>query len=375
MITFNFNNASKLPDAAVAGRNIAQAVGEGRVSLSEWAQEASITPEVLIGNDLINSVDPENMNAILQTLLAIYSAMYLKCFQLISPVGEDRRRISVRDLLEPLSTSQAIRYKETDLTGMVRKVIETLADFTLESYDGLDAGVLGREFKFIDLEDASSDYSKNVNLAVGRLIDVPISLGGKPSNVTVTCTLMPKFVENKLLQEILAAYVGKDQSYIGSYQRMRRGEVKSFMDYALGLEEIADDRALLMNDQEGVYQRIRQRKLNSSLTSVMSGKQNMNIASNMVVFSDTKRKDYEMAMRMKLARPEAREKFFETTGSLMLAVVNTVREQIIIYQRGVPLQAVLSFNDIKTAGKDPKAIDMNTILAEFKQNRSAIGAF
>lgn len=358
----------QLPEPLSAVLDLADRYADDRESLSEFASKASLTPVVMMGQEVIQRVPTEVLHNINQVQLSVYTGMYLKCIQFAMPIskGKDDRGITVEQLLEPLSDKRA----ESGSSRVLKRIADTVADISLESYWSPEG-----ETALLDMFDAESykeaDVQKHSNLAVGKIIEVPLSLDGKSGSMTISAVINPQVIQMDFMQRVLEAFIGKDQSFIGRFQRYwKTGEIKSFAEYALSLDIIEEDRALRLEDPDGIYNMVKRNRSRGLLSSFLADTKPMNIASHMIVTTDEGRRDLERAMRGKITRYADREKFFKATGTMIFTSVNTVRETVSFFQRGVESYGTYSFDSIKSASKDPGHTDISSILKEFRQGES-----
>ena len=72
-------------------------------------------------------------------------------------------------------------------------------------------------------------------------------------------------------------------------------------------------------------------------------------------------------MRGKFRNPKDREKFFDTTGSMLLTIVDPIRGVVKMYTRGVDQSSLYSFDDIKPASTNAGFGDISAMMRAFKE--------
>ena len=324
----------------------------GARSLSESTAKARLNPVVMM-SEPFTRLEPEIIHSINQVHLSIYSAMYIQVIQLYDKGGKIRSS-GILDATSDAAYSMESRAADRGMDWINKQDGSFLDDFSLEA--------AGR----IEL-----DVSKPVSLAVGKLIDVPIGGGdGNPQIVKVSVVINPRVLNTKFLMKVLAAFIGKDQSMIGRWHRWQAGEIKSFMDYILCLDMLEEDRQLRLEDPDGFYVAAKTNRGGSMLNTVLTGNQQLNVASNIVAMTKTEAEELESVMRGKFSSASIRQKFFENTGAMMLTVVNPLRETVTIYQRGINTFGVYSYLDLKPAATNPNHADINAIMKAYKEGMS-----
>lgn len=332
--------------------NTIEKLSDSRQSLSEFAASARLSPVVLL-DEGITRLEPEVIHSINQVHLSMYSAMYLS---VLSLNREDKNGIRAESIIEPLSDRRNIRdnafgalasiAQEEYVNPWLRETGSFMEDFALESKD-------------------AGQIDKPSNLAVGKVLTVP--LGNGLPDMTVTVMLNPRVMDSAFLVRVLEAYIGKDRSIIGRWHQWRAGEISSFLDYALALDLIEEDRKLRADDKDGFYLAAKNARLTGMISQLLTGKKSMNVASNFVLFTQQGAEQMERAMRGKFSNPSIRQKFFETTGTMIVSVVNPIRETVTIYTRGVTQFGVYGFDELKPAATNPNHADINAIMRAYKE--------
>lgn len=347
-------------------------IEDDRESIAEASNMAALTPMVLTGSDLVNTLDTETIHNIYQFNLSMYAAMWIRAASLLLPADGKFENASVEKILEPLSD----RRPRTTTEGAVKKLGELIADLTLEGYDSelnlaSGSGSLLEQFDAEKYEEA--DVAKPSNLAVGKLIYLPITVAGvsKPIQQPIQVTVKPNIVDVNFLGRLLNAFIGKDQSIMGRWRRYIDGEIEGSATYLLGFDIIAEDRKLRLEDKDGLYGLIQNNRSRGTLSSILAGKKmNYNVASNMMVMSTASMRQLEGSMRGKISNPRTREKFFKTTGCMMVSVVDTTMETISVYVLGQSDYGVYTFDDLRFKGNNSGSNDIQGMLKSFELGKS-----
>ncbi|QAX96014.1 hypothetical protein [Vibrio phage vB_VmeM-Yong XC32] len=357
---------------AGAGAKAALNASDSRRSLSEFSQYARMSPPALFEQD-ISRMDPQVSQSISQLLLALYIGHYLAVVQRVTKIGN----VEVMSILDQTSNN---RYNVHDTIDTAVAMLGS-DDFCIDGIlggsvaaskswdeDNLDIMADFQEptrKELIEVSMESIDLSKPANLAVGKVIEVPLDAEDKVK-VQVTCTLNPRTLNTRTMLKTLEAFLSRDNSYKGRWHRYMAGEFKSFADYALGVDMIENDLDLLINDKDGQYEMAKIRQKRGLLSSFLSGKKQMNIASSMIVITKRTARQIEGIMNGSLTKERHRHKYFELTGSMLLCVVDQEMELVRIYQRGVEEYGDYSYDQIAPAATNPGAMDINAIMRAYK---------
>lgn len=332
--------------------NTVMRAADSRQSLSEFAAVARLTPVVLI-EEAAARLEPEVIHSINQVHLSIYSALYMTVLGL---QATGKNGITAESILEPLSDRRSAAANATAL----------LKDVAFESTPSSWLRESGSFMQDIALESkGDNQIDKPSNLAVGKVLNVPLGQG--LPDMTVTVMLNPRVMDSAFLIRILEAYVGKDRSVIGRWHAWRAGEIKSFLDYALALDLIEEDRKLRADDKDGFYISAKNARMSGMLSDLLTGKKSVNVASNFVLLTKQGMAEMERAMRGKFSNPRIRQKFFETTGTMIVTVVDPLRETATIYTRGMNEYGIYGFDELKPAATNPNHADINAIMKAYKE--------
>lgn len=341
--------ASKFaPSPVDIGNYIANVALSDAASLPEVTQATRLNPVVLIDKAL-TLADDDSLTNVLQTMLSIFAAHYLQAVSLTNTING----VSTISILDQFSTNRDVS------AGRVIKGVASMLSLEcdkLEDYTALEAEVI-------------NDIQGHVNLAVGRLLHVKLGTDKNSVTMPVTVVLNPRVINSTDLPNIMTM-VSDDESIVGRYHKWRAGEIESFIDYAFALDLIERDRKALLNDASGIYADAREAKRKGRFATLISGKRSLNTASTMAVISKRTAEELELAMKGKLKRQSDREKYFKTTNSMMIVVVDAAAERITIFQRGIAEFGMYTYTDIKDNGKKSSAIDINSILKAYKLGES-----
>lgn len=351
--------------AAQYGAGTAINVADQRQSLSEFSAGSRMAPPVLVESSIAR-LNPEVTHSIMQTLLNIYVGHYLSVVSSLTKVGE----VSVKSLLDPLADPGAFSAFDVARASLesFHSVDAVDEDSVVAEWDPTNLNLLG-DYSSVSME-AAPDMSKPVNLAVGKIFDVPLQIGTGEVKVQTTIALLPRALDKNGLLNVITAFLRRDNSMMGRWHRYMAGEFKSFKDYAFGLDLAKQDLSLLINDPDGFYKTAKAKQGQGLLSTLISGKKSMNVVSSMVVLSKETARDIETNMRGKLSRSRDRAQYFNTTNTMILCVVDTDRELVRIYQRGIEEYGDYTYDDLSPAATNQNAFDVNAIMRAYNAGQS-----
>lgn len=328
--------------------------GDNPESLSEYAQVASVSPMVLL-EDEIRRLPEDELNDLLQAHLTLYTGWYL----LASTLKLNVDGVTVRDILNPLSTNPTIR---NSISVSFESSKDTSKGLTLDCFTTENSKV----------STSSDALNKPVNLMVGKVVDVPVRLsdesGGKTQTIPVNVRLNPRQADIGFMVELFK-HINKDKGWIERYHQWRSGEIKSITDYVFALDVLREERRLAIKDKDGIYAEGKNRRAKGILSTIISGKRAINVASTITILTKRSASRLEAVLDGgRLSSYRTRQKFFEETGSMILTIVNTERSTLTVYTRGIEKEATWSFRDIKNMGTSPSAgFEISQVIASLSR--------
>ena len=385
-------------------------------SLPEYTSPTRLAPVVLVDKKL-RDMNEDMTKALLQTLLSIYTAHYLRAIHL-DIAGAHAIQIldkfaTDRDIMRSLGSSSYLtegmpflgmeaydRPKHSlprDWTSVKREFgTENLItineddvdrpDFSAEALsfkDSKGADVSINKTKADDLgsdslqsagmsKDTIATNTEDSNLAVGKLIEVRMTTRdaeGKSTGtigIPIQATLVPSMISpNDIIT--ITQYNDIDKSMKGRWHAMRSGQIRFARDYLLNLDLIEQDRAALIADKTGTLLKARNKRLKNIIAALASGRASPNSVSSMMVVSKDTAAQMEMAMNgKKLRSARVRQEYFKGNVLMMLVVVDPVMERFTIYQRGIADAGDYTFADIKQNNKKAGGVDIEAVLKAYK---------
>lgn len=359
-------------------------------SLPEKLSMTRIEPYTLIDRRL-NSVDPDLVRSLLQMVLAKYSHYYLQSVQIELAASQGSH---ILDILERHATNPSMRDALRDntwirMTGNMMKLGNESAEYI--NIDLVDDGSpnlptdwseyqhkeepmddVGLENSTIAGGDSRTNLGPRVsstvdgdvfkrinddsNLAVGKLLDLRVSIDGNTITIPISVTLTPKLINpDDIVNSV--QYTSVDKSLNARWHAARAGEIRWIKDFIFARDLIEMDRKAVMGNTGGLFE-VKDKTNKAILAGLASGRGSPNAISSVMIITEETAKEIGRAMNGNLDRRGDRERFFKGNVLMMLIVVDTLKERFVLYERGRSDGATYTLNEIKsvkTQGNDLEA--------------------
>lgn len=313
-------------------------------SLVSFTQGGRVEPIVAVDQECLAY---EITSDVLQSLQAIYTGYYLQAISYTATIDG----VSVLNVLDRFNPNR-------DPVGHVlNRVGMESYDHRLPSYD--DEPVRWGPALEADKSDSSVSLGRTdpkdltreaVNLSVGKIVNVTIRVNDKTATVPVSIRLLANLTDSETMSHILS--IGSvDNSFKERYHGYRSGRLDFWNDIILNSDIVDAHRRNLLRDKSGIYAEIMSRRANNAATAALTRTMSVSTASNMVVVSTSTLQATEARIGGEFKNFKFRERIFNETYLMIVAVVNPEWQTVTFYTRGIALPTVLSFKDIKTAGK------------------------
>lgn len=223
---------------------------------------------------------------------------------------------------------------------------------------------------FINNEDKLQKLvTEATNLSVGKLIEVTIDDEGKKATFPIMVRVISTIVNGPTLVHILS-----DQSrwYATAKERFhmwRAGQLEFVRDLVLCQDLIDEHRRALLNDKSGAYKEILERRAGNAVASAMTGTPSVATASNIVVLSKQSAKEIEQATGGRFTDVKFRNRLFDRSYVMLMAVIDPEWEQITIYHRGIALPTEMMLKELKATNKGTGP-DISEILKAYQLGQS-----
>lgn len=324
--------------------------GERPESLSEYTSVTRLNPSVLIERSLL-TIDQSMLAAVMQTLNSIYTAHYMQALALSMDIGG----INAVEILQPFSTDPMSNPRlKLSIGGESYAESWGSDSLRLPDFSGESAGK-------IELDTA---ITKPSNLAVGKLIHVPVSGPAGTTTIPVNVTMSPREADIDFIVDLMTN-LSKDRDLQARWHQVWAGEIRFFQDFIFNLDVLEAERKLAIRDEDGFYRESEMRRAAGLISTALTRKKQLNVASNLLCISTSGASRLDLAIRGKLSDYRARKHLFRETGSIIICVIDPMRERVKIYTRGVNEAAFYTFDDIQQNSSNPNGIDINAVMKAY----------
>jgi hypothetical protein len=342
-------------------------------SLAEVSKLTRVEPLTILSKDLLNL---EYMPDVQSTLLNIFSAYYLQAVNIMTNV-RDVEVIRLLDRLNPDRDSTGFMLSE----GMTQRGEKNVSLLSLESYKhSLPMSSVGT----IGLENDKNNLNDVTNLAVGKMLKVTIGFKqgteigagigsnsatgkdenqGKSESVTldIAVRLAASVVPDATILHLLS-FKTEDNSLLERYHAWRSGRISFIKDLIFAQDLIDEWKRASIGDNTDTVQEIIRRVNNAKSYGLLTQNPSLVSASNLFVISEQTARDVEMKLGGKLSNPRIRQKAFDNTYAMIIAVVDREYERVTFYTRGTAASTDVSIKEIKAANKGSKGPDIGDML-------------
>lgn len=187
------------------------------------------------------------------------------------------------------------------------------------------------------------------NLAVGRWIQVTLTLQGHQVEIPVALRMRPMFAATIIMRELIA-YGDIKESWSERWLRFKAGEL-SFKDWLLQSDRIRHQKKLVTLDKNGILMDMIKRRSKNFEAAVKSGQPSLGGASAMFIVSKDTMDYVQSVTGHNFDNEEIRELFFAANSAMMVVVVDDRWDRITIYTRGVSVGSDYSIRDFAKFGK------------------------
>lgn len=327
-------------------------------SLIKYTESTRVEPIVVIANSLRELPYTQDL---LKALTSLFAGYYLQAVALATNVG----KVDTLKLLDKLSTkrspimSAAGSLDRHLATEAYRDGFPSYASIALEERTNPTKQGFGK--------DTVAKAYDDVNLSVGKMLEVHISDGDHEAVIPVAIRLMVRQMGNSALVDILSLE-GKDRSASARYHAWREGDLKFWRDLVFAQDIIDDHRKMLKADTKGGFRDAVKNRQKNRLAGAFSLDPSVNTISSIAIIDTQMAKQIERTARIKLSRSRNRNELMNKASLMLLVVVDTEYEVVTIYHNGLDTYTELSSKELKMASK--KEADVGDILKGYLDSRA-----
>ena len=208
------------------------------------------------------------------------------------------------------------------------------------------------------------------NLSVGQSVTLTLNDNGVTKDITVNLRLVTVPVNAGVLKTIMT-WSQKDLRLKSRLSAWRAGELRFWRDVVLMRDVFTERRRVLMNDKSDLLQAMLGRQANSMMHSVMTLTPSVGTMSSVLVISADRLRDLELNhLDGRLSDVRFRQRIMNSTGLMIIAVVDPMSEFVKIYTHTQALPSEFSIKQLKVAGKGGGS-DIGEIIKLMSQNQVA----
>lgn len=346
-------------------------------SLVRLTKVLRVEPFCIVDKTLRQHPDIVPTMKVLNTLFAAY---FSQGFQLIQNVG----RIDVVGTLDQLNPNRDLGSNASKFVG--KQVTEYVLD--RQSYrdglprPGMNPDTAQRSGYVFNAEDDERPVEGNnvvdarksimddmVNLSVGKMLDIEFNDGEHKAVFTLAIRLLASSIQRDLMVSTLALGA-KDNSLKERWYLYRDGSI-SMRELLTMKDLIAEHRNNLINDQSGFYSAVVSRRNKNTWSAILSGKPSLAEASTIAILDGNTAKMLEIKVGGKLDNFALRQRIFEETSLMLMAVIDQDYDMLTIYHDSIAEPTELSMSAVRTASKNNN-VDVLKMLQAFKQGLSPV---
>ena len=214
------------------------------------------------------------------------------------------------------------------------------------------------------------------NLSVGKLLNVEISYSkdrgeyeapeDRVVRIPVSVRLMSSIIPNNSITRLLT-YKSEDNSLVERFHAWRSGRIGFIKDLIFCQDLIDEYKRASIGDETNTLQEIVRRVNNSKKYGLLTKNPSLVSASNIFVITEEVAREVENKLGGKLSNANIRQKAFDNTYAMIIAVVDREWERVTFYTRGMAASTDLSIKEIKSANKNGKGPDILDVMKSFNQ--------
>lgn len=212
--------------------------------------------------------------------------------------------------------------------------------------------------------DNAQKLNEDVNLSVGRVIEITLSEGDASVRVPVIAQLSVLPASPANLRLVMGALLA-DKSLPARIQGIRTGRLTAIGDGIFGVDLVKQHRDAMIKDKTGFYKEIQKRRTRSYIKTLMSGRVNIGQATNMLVISSDTLSSLENELGFRMSDARNRNKFFKSISGLLIAVMDPDAGMVTYYHAGIDLPSELSLKEVKNNNRK-SGQDVTDLLRAFQ---------
>ena len=340
-------------------------------SLTQLTKLTRAEPMTLISQDCANL---EYLTPLLNTMTSIYAGYFLQAISMMTTAVRNIEVVRILDALNPNRDSTGFM-----LQGRHDAVQNTVTNFLIS--ESMQFSLPTRRVMAMEDAHRQADTIKVLyeleNLAVGKLINVDIDVPNTAPDarspvctvtVPITIRLAPYIVNNDSLNYIFT-HRKEQESLVERYHSWRSGRISLIKDMIFCQDLINEYRRAAIKDKSGALQEMTRRVSANRGYGLLTKNPSLAISTNLYVISSDAAEAIEAKLGFRFNSKDGREKIFQGTYAMIIAVVDQEREIINFYFNGIAQPSTISVRSLKASG-NKKGPDINDIMRVLLEGRA-----
>lgn len=338
------------------------------MSLFQYTRRSIVSSRVYIDNTL---AEEEILTPVMQNIMNLYIGLIMTAMNMNQYIQGTKK---VRDSMSVVATedwtpvSINSLMKSYFLTGSNSDgVLDTLNPFTQHEHGEAASETSG--YSGARTNNKDMNQGMDIPLPSGRIIQVEFASDKcKAFTVNILLNLQPNFVPNDVIKQFVA--INFKPSLHQRWIQANAGEIKFISDFLLGNDLRKQRFRALKKDKTGSLQQMIDRKENSlsnfwlKLAQVTPERQN--IANTILIYE---KRTFDKACNdsgINFKVYGARQKFFNSTMSMMVVIIDTMYNKVTMYYHGITDPSVFTFEQMKKNAKT-EATDILAMMKNYAQ--------
>lgn len=356
------------------------------VSLFQYTRRTIINSRVFIDDTLRGE---DILNPLMMNLMNLYAGLIL------TAINVDRQVTSTKTVRDSLSVVATEDYKVEFANDLMSKYFKgcsirsTMADPVVTPADPNAAAAPADEDESkgkkkngestpadhdpqrnTETEYRTKEFMNDVPIPSGRIVQVTFDHKdyGK-FNVNLLIQLSPIYVPTDVSQQFIAIHFKPSISQ--RWLQMTAGEISFFTDFLLGNDLRRKRLDALRKDRTGILSEMIDRKENALSNMWMKMAQvtpsRQNIANTILIYDDKNFAKACSSNGINFKNYANRQKFFNSTMSMIVVVVNPMYNRVDMYFNGMQHSSTFTFDQLKKNAKT-EATDILAMMKQYANN-------
>lgn len=326
-------------------------------SLISVAGATRVEPICVIDTAILHH---EMIPEVMQVMQSMFAGFYLQAFNYLVNVGN----VSPADALERLNPTRKISLS-MQADSYEFTLPEAESDGTREAHLE-DLGIrAATELGITDPKQMTSITDLSA-LSVGKIFNVDIAdpvAGTKPGKgtpgtpsvprktITLSVRIMAQDADPDLIIAMFQGQNTREYTLKERWYAYRAGDIELIRDLILCRDMIKEYKKTLASDKHGLYQRVLARRRKNDVAGLLTGKFSLANLSNIAVVAKSTIDELEAKTGEKFSNKRFRDRVFEATYLMIVAVVDPMYERVTFYFQDIDGSTSVSRRDLKDLKK------------------------